>query len=115
MKKDIIISGPPASGKSRIATAIELTHNMPAFNTHSSFFATHFLQVIRGSLLKNSSILTIDECTIDQIMHFDHLIRSGVIYHHFPLSIIYITHGHVTLDMFDKNKFHIINCKNTNW
>lgn len=115
MKKDIIISGPTASGKSWIASAIEQTHSKIALRVIAGYFieALHEKKITK-KLLKNRSMIIVDECTNQDILNLDINIRTFLIDQmgndNYP--IIYLTKEEVTNKSLKCNNFHIIHCRN---
>lgn len=115
MKKDIIISGPAASGKSWISYAIESTHKKKCLRVTSEGFEELLTQGIDLKLLKKHSCLIIDECSPQDIIHFDLTLRDFLVSKkdgRIPFPVIYLTQEVVTNSRLGRNNFHIIHCRN---
>ena len=120
--KNIIISGPQASGKTHIANAIALTHEKKKVLRISFSEAFDKLQKFeyRANLHLFYTLIIIDECIKDDIPILNDYVES------FPslnpwfkvtikedqfVSIVYLTKDDIPYS-FSNHQFHVINCNN---
>lgn len=115
MKKSIIISGPAASGKSWIASAIEKTHPKIGLRTT----ANGLIDGLRAKYLprqdfENRSLVIVDECTKENIVEIDMKLRTFLIdeFGSEQYPIVYLSQENLTNQDFSPACFHIIHCRN---
>lgn len=110
MKRNIIISGKQGSGKSHIAQAIKITHEV-VYSTSPGVFLYEIRRPEFTDKLQKAQLIVIEECTrlyIDIIRkHLENIENNQ----NLP-SIIFITQDSVSTKMKDFEQFHVINCNN---
>ena len=119
MKKDIIISGPAASGKSWISFAIAGTHEK-VINTTAQQVKERLEKGFPSNLSEQYSLMIIDECTSDNIAELDLILGEFPISDNWSnefrgsdkLPIVYLTQEEVTNQSLGQGHFHIIHCRN---
>jgi len=119
MKKDIIISGPAASGKSWISQAIEGTHKK-VIKTTAHEVKERLEKGFPSNLSEQYSLMIIEECTAEDITELDLILgefsRSDNWNNKFresdKLPIVYLTQEEVTNQSLGQGHFHIIHCRN---
>lgn len=119
MSKNIIISGPRASGKSRIAKAIASTHQNVIQTTYFNFKQ----RLYKGFPINLSSqyrLIIIDECTKEDILEISLNDISGLnmdlwtdkILGEDEISFVFITQDKISPKIIGHGHFLIINCNN---
>lgn len=119
MNKDIIISGPIASGKSWISFAIAGTHKK-VITTNANQLKKRLKKGFPGNLSEQYSLMVIDGCTTNDILELDLMLGNfplsdnwtGELYGTDKLPIVYLTQDDVTNKSLGHGHFHIINCRN---
>ena len=119
MKKDIIISGPAASGKSWISFAISGTHKK-VINTSSYEVKKRLKKGYPVNLSEQYTLMVIDECSADDIIELDLILGefsisdnwTGEMNGEDKLPIVYLTQEDVTNAILGHGHFHIIHCRN---
>lgn len=106
MSKNIIISGPPASGKSHIAQAIMNTHRKACKVYSPDFFSTirthPDLIIDKNQCVPKYDLITIDECRISEIGILCEMLNENT-------SKVFITQGRIDENEIDTDKFFVIN------
>lgn len=119
MKKDIIISGPAASGKTWIARAIAGTHEKVIHSTAHQV-KERLEKGFPGNLSEQYSLLIIEECTENDITELDLILGEFPVSDNWTgehsrddkLPIVYLTQEEVTNQSLGQGHFHIIHCRN---
>lgn len=119
MKKDIIISGPRASGKSWISFAIAGTHEK-VINTTAHQVKELLEKGFPPNLSEQYSLMIIDECKAEDITEIDLILGEFLISDNWndefrgrdKLPVVYLTQEEVTNQSLVHGNFHIIHCRN---
>jgi hypothetical protein len=114
MKKDIILSGPPQSGKNWIANGIAGTYEKPPMKVLAKSFRRELATGVRIEELHKHSLIIIDECSPEEILELDFILHDIPIIKedNKPIPVVYLTTENVTNHSLKQGHFHIIHCRN---
>lgn len=112
MKKNIIISGTAASGKSHIAQAIAFTHKKTLHTNAKDFIDKLLESAIKPKIIKGYSLIIVDECSIEHITNIDRVTSNNEAPVHNGCPIVYLTQQHIHGQHHLATQMHVINCNN---
>ncbi len=107
MKKDVIISGPRACGKSFTGSAIAATHNR-VLRTNPSEFKEKLMARFPDNII-DCDLIIVDECAYDDIIELCFIkkhLRHGI-----KQSMVFLTRDILSPSQMG-DEFHVINLNN---